>query len=298
MKVFWGLVILLAVCAAGAAFWSGEDRRPSAPAGVDATGEAPVATPPTPEPRPTTSEKPAPPEPDSPPRTPPAVVPPAAPSVSIDAALDAATGAKPAPTPQVDPKASEPANPAEVKADEKNAPEAKPATADASAEPESGPPPKIEEQPDGVKLIDGRYALKGDGSKEKPYEVTWEMLVSAQETYEPSAGKKKIPGRIMMLDGRYIKLTGYVAFPLAVSQPKELLSMLNQWDGCCIGVPPTPYDAVEVQLLDRVIGENRQATYGVVQGRLTVKPYVVGDWLVGLYLMTDAEFRPTQFGGT
>ena len=26
------------------------------------------------------------------------------------------------------------------------------------------------------------------------------------------------------------------------------LMMLNQWDGCCIGVPPTPYDAIEVKL--------------------------------------------------
>ena len=33
-----------------------------------------------------------------------------------------------------------------------------------------------------------------------------------------------------------------------VGEVNEALVMLNQWDGCCIGVPPTPYDAVEVRL--------------------------------------------------
>lgn len=122
------------------------------------------------------------------------------------------------------------------------------------------------------------------------------MLVSAQESYDPAAGKKDIPARITMLDGKFVKVTGYVAFPLAVAQPKELLSMLNQWDGCCIGVPPSPYDAVEVHLKNRVIGEDRMATFGTVEGKMTVKPYVVGDWLVGLYLLTDAAFTPTQYG--
>jgi hypothetical protein len=100
-----------------------------------------------------------------------------------------------------------------------------------------------------------------------------------------------------MLDGKFVRLSGYVSFPLYIDQPKELLSMLNQWDGCCIGVPPSPYDAVEVKLGAAISKDDRLATFGIVEGKFTIKPYLVGDWLVGLYLMDDATLKTKQFGG-
>ena len=44
------------------------------------------------------------------------------------------------------------------------------------------------------------------------------------------------------LTSEHVEITGYVAFPMLMDEADELLVMLNQWDGCCIGVPPTPYD--------------------------------------------------------
>jgi hypothetical protein len=182
-------------------------------------------------------------------------------------------------------------------------PAAAPATPAPSAAQNNQAPPevaseaKIEKKDDGSILVDDKFIVKGEGTKEKPYEVTWEMLISAQDVYDPRKGQKKLPGRVMMLDGKWVKLTGYVAFTLYVEEPKELLSMLNQWDGCCIGVPPTPYDAVEVRLADKVSKDDRLATFGVVTGKLSVKPYLAGDWLVGLYLMDDATFQAKRFGG-
>jgi hypothetical protein len=157
--------------------------------------------------------------------------------------------------------------------------------------------PKIETRADGSQKIDDRFIVKGKGTKDEPYVVSWEHLVSIQETFDPSLKKDKIPGRLQYLDGTYVKLTGYAAFPMAVPQPKELLVMLNQWDGCCIGVPPTAYDAVEVHLRTKATQEQRFAVHGAVKGKFQIKPYVTGNWLVGLYLMTEAEFEPTM-GGT
>ncbi|MEK6701916.1 MAG: hypothetical protein AABZ53_06615, partial [Planctomycetota bacterium] len=156
---------------------------------------------------------------------------------------------------------------------------------------------KLEKQADGTTLVDGKYTIKGEGTAASPYEVTWEMLVSVQDTYDPRKGMKKIPGRVTMLDGKYVRINGYVAFPLYVEQPKELLGMLNQWDGCCIGTPPTPYDAIEVHLGGTVAKDDKLATYGVMEGRFGVKPYLVGDWLVGLFVMEDAKMTTKQFGG-
>lgn len=165
------------------------------------------------------------------------------------------------------------------------------------AKPEIASEAKVTKRDDGSMLIDETYVVKGEGTKDAPYEITWEMLTSAQEVYEPRKGQKKLPGRVMMLDGKWVKITGYVAFPMYVEEPKELLSMLNQWDGCCIGVPPTPYDAIEVRLSSVAGKDDRLATFGTVVGKLSVKPYLVGDWLVGMYLMDDAKLTVKQFGG-
>ena len=156
---------------------------------------------------------------------------------------------------------------------------------------------KIETREDGSMLLDGKFVVKGDGSKDKPYEITWELLTSVDQDFDPHAGKKLLPQRIAMLHDKYVKLGGYVAFPMNMQQPKELLLMLNQWDGCCIGVPPTPYDAIEVGLDKTVTGEDRFATTGGVVGKMGIKPYVVGDWLVGLYVMDGGDYS-AKFAGT
>ena len=96
---------------------------------------------------------------------------------------------------------------------------------------------------------DGKYEIRGLGTPESPYRVSWECLTSASESYMPRLHENEIPQRIALLHGKVLEIDGYQAFPLMVSETKELIVMLNQWDGCCIGVPPTPYDAVEVKLL-------------------------------------------------
>jgi hypothetical protein len=156
---------------------------------------------------------------------------------------------------------------------------------------------KAEQKPDGSLLVDGKYVVKGKGTKEEPYKVTWDHLVSAQNEYAPKDGRKTIPARIQALNDTWVELTGYVAFPLMSSESDELLSMMNQWDGCCIGIPPTPYDAIEVRLVAAVSGNARLTTYGTVKGKFKVDPHLVGGWLVGLYVMDDTTLTPVSYGG-
>lgn len=158
-------------------------------------------------------------------------------------------------------------------------------------------PNTLENQPDGSILVDGKFKITGDGSVERPFDVPWDLLIGSEKSYNPTEKLTRIPQAVAMLDGKYVRLTGYVAFPMYVQEPRELLSMLNQWDGCCIGVPPTPYDAVEVTLKQTVNEDDRMATFGAVEGRFGVKPYVVGDWLVGLYIMDEGVLHAKQFGG-
>jgi hypothetical protein len=146
--------------------------------------------------------------------------------------------------------------------------------------------------PKGVLLADDRFEIEGEGTRENPYRVSWELLVSAGENYRPRVGDRGIPQRIAMLDGKWVAIDGYVAFPMLVGTTSEALVMLNRWDGCCIGVPPSPYDAIEVKLDRPVVRTQMHAIdYGAVVGVLEVEPYLVDDWLVGLYLMDDASLK-------
>lgn len=150
-------------------------------------------------------------------------------------------------------------------------------------------PAKVLRKADGSLLIDGKYKVTGTGTEADPYKVPWEMVISAQDTYKPRLGQTKIPQRVVMLDGKYVVLSGYVAFPITAQSPKEMLVMLNQWDGCCIGTPPTAYDAVEVHLKEPAPAAQRLATHGLVSGKFKVDPYVDNGWLLGLYLMEDGK---------
>jgi hypothetical protein len=143
-------------------------------------------------------------------------------------------------------------------------------------------------------FADGRFEIRGAGTQADPYVVSWGCLASAQDTYVPRLQENDLPQRIAMLDGAWVRIEGYLAFPLMVSETKELLVMLNQWDGCCIGVPPTPYDAIEVKLQEPAKRGGKHATFnfGAVEGRLKVEPYLVESWLVGLYLLEDAQLKP------
>lgn len=151
---------------------------------------------------------------------------------------------------------------------------------------------RIERSPDGSLRADGRFGLRGEGTREAPYELSWEYLVSAGESYRPRVGDRGIPQRIALLDGAWVRIEGYVAFPSLESTASEALVMLNRWDGCCIGVPPSPYDAIEVKLASPVARRGLHTIdYGTVFGKLSVEPYLIENWLVGLYLMDDAELR-------
>ena len=149
-------------------------------------------------------------------------------------------------------------------------------------------PSRAVRKADGGLLVDDRFIVKGSGTAADPFVVPWDMIISAQETYKPRLGMTKIPQRVSMLDGKYIRIVGFIAFPITAASPKEALIMLNQWDGCCIGTPPSPYDAIEVKLAAPATGGQKTMASGTMTGIFKVDPYEDGGWLLGLFLMEDA----------
>jgi hypothetical protein len=140
--------------------------------------------------------------------------------------------------------------------------------------------------------VDGAYILGGSGTADDPYQITWDLLLLAAQTYVPREGRTDMPPRVQAMDGAHIKIEGYFAFPLASTDSREVLFMLNMWDGCCIGVPPSPYDAIEVRLKEPMGSGGKQfVNYGTLTGVLKVDPFVQDGWLLGIYLMQEGSIN-------
>lgn len=150
-------------------------------------------------------------------------------------------------------------------------------------------PAKLERTEAGLR-VDDRFEVRGSGTETDPYVVPWAMLMSASETFNPARGQLVLPERVTMLDGQWVRFEGNVAIPFADRFVRELLLMQHPWDGCCLGVPPTPYDAIEVALAEPT---SERPQFAALVGRFRVDPFVRGQWLYGMYLLESAKLgRP------
>ena len=143
--------------------------------------------------------------------------------------------------------------------------------------------------------IDGKYVVRGSGSKSDPYQITWELLTSAARTVDASKSIYEVPGRIADLRGAWVQISGYWAPPLQVFQTKEAMFMLNKWDGCCIGLPPTPFDSIEATFTKPFAVQGQHLyRYGTIKGRLEIEPFAAGMFLLGFYRLHDAVMESTS----
>lgn len=156
----------------------------------------------------------------------------------------------------------------------------------------SEPAPMYEQRGDGsFRVIDANAWVQGAGTAAEPYVLTWDVLKSIEKHYDPKSGKDTLPDWLDLLDGKVVSIEGNTLVPVVASTTRELLVMQNPWDGCCIGVPPTPYDAVEVSLSHDVDFGSSAVGFGSVQGTFYTDPYVVDGWVLGVYIIEDAKYR-------
>ncbi|MEM9374544.1 MAG: hypothetical protein AAGA55_12955, partial [Planctomycetota bacterium] len=131
---------------------------------------------------------------------------------------------------------------------------------------------------------------------QRPYVLDWQVLRSIARDYNPKRGQEQLPEWLNELDGKAVRVEGNTLLPVVAAAVDELLVMQNPWDGCCIGIPPTPYDAIEVKLAEltrmgsTTLGHSPTG-FGTVEGTFKIDPYIVQGWLLGLYLIEDASFE-------
>lgn len=137
--------------------------------------------------------------------------------------------------------------------------------------------------------VNDRFVLRGSGTQRDPYAISWEYLASAHEAIDPAKGQTEPAAHIQALDSTWVKIDGYYSTPLATEEVDSVLLTLNRWDGCCIGLPPTPFDCIETSLRNPINMRSKHLIrFGTVTGRMSVEPFVIGNWLMGLYRLEDA----------
>lgn len=140
--------------------------------------------------------------------------------------------------------------------------------------------------------LDGRFRLVGNGSDADPYLITWEMLTSASEYVDPAQNARTPPPWVRLIDGTYVEISGYYSTAVRVALAKNLLLTLNRWDGCCIGVPPTAFDAIDITMRDPLPMRGLHLTrFGTFKGLFRAECLDAAGFLIGLYRLEDATFE-------
>lgn len=148
---------------------------------------------------------------------------------------------------------------------------------------------------DGAWLVDQLHVVRGQGTAAEPYSITWDLLLSATETYAPAAGSWELPKRLRWLDGKQLQIKGFLTSPTRAAKSDHLLLTWSALDACCLGPPPNPCQAVEVKL-ETPITLDRHVLIGVtVEGTFKLEPRLAGG--LGLSLFRLANARIVAVGG-
>lgn len=140
--------------------------------------------------------------------------------------------------------------------------------------------------------LDGRFRIVGNGSADDPYRINWELLTSAGPFVDPAQNALAPPPWVRALDGVWIEISAYYSTAVRVSSTKSVLLTLNRWDGCCLGLPPTPFDAIDTSLASPLeLRGLHLFRFGTFRGRLEIEPFTAGPYLLGLYRLEDASFE-------
>ncbi|RLS91377.1 MAG: hypothetical protein DWI10_06490 [Planctomycetota bacterium] len=140
--------------------------------------------------------------------------------------------------------------------------------------------------------LDGRFRVTGSGTEADPSRISWELLTSAIAYIDPAQHALTAPPWVRLLNGTTIELSGYYSSAVQVGETKNLLLTLNRWDGCCIGLPPTPFDAIDITLREPLPMRGLHLTrFGTFRGRLIVEPFEAAGYLLSLYRLEDATFE-------
>ncbi|MBA3846476.1 MAG: hypothetical protein H0X45_07515 [Planctomycetes bacterium] len=146
----------------------------------------------------------------------------------------------------------------------------------------------VEAQPDGTRLIDRRFVLAGQGTPADPFRPTWDLLLSAQEIYDPAQGRWALPPRLDLIAGATVQIIGHMTTPVHAQVTDRLLLTWAPLDACH-GQDVAPCQGIEVQLDQPVDYDPHSKTVLTIVGRFALDPRRELGWKSTVYRLDHAR---------
>lgn len=118
------------------------------------------------------------------------------------------------------------------------------------------------------------------------HKIAFQLLEKAKSVSQGS--DVRVPDDIQALDGRWVTITGNVLIPWVEQKVTQFVLAKNPWDGCCLGIPPGPYDSVSVRLREGSHLKDRFSAVQTLSGRFRVELERSEGYVTGLYKLVDA----------
>lgn len=116
--------------------------------------------------------------------------------------------------------------------------------------------------------------------------ITFQLLEKTKTLSQRS--DVRVPDEVQALDGQWVTMTGNLLIPWVEQKVTQFVLAKNPWDGCCLGIPPGPYDSVSVRLLEGSYLKDRYSSVQTFSGRFRVELERSEGYVTGLYKLVDA----------
>jgi hypothetical protein len=133
-------------------------------------------------------------------------------------------------------------------------------------------------------MIDLPYVARA--RRKDPYLISWELLVSAEETYAPHQDSYEIPARISYLNGKHIRIAATSSPQRIERAHRSCFSCETCGTGAALAYRPRRTTRSKTSLKEPLSADDLAfANFGTLDGVLKVDPLVKGAWLLGLFVV-------------
>ncbi|HYG75481.1 MAG TPA: hypothetical protein VEK08_10805 [Planctomycetota bacterium] len=151
--------------------------------------------------------------------------------------------------------------------------------------------PRLVRMKDGSLVIDQYWTIPGgEGTPERPYLLTWDLLLSGQSSFDPAKPDAQLPERLKFLDGKHVSIKGYSLKSVTSGGASDEFLLNDQLiDNCPICLTRSVFATVLVKVKTPEVLERGVINVFTVRGMFKVQPSIQAGFLLGVFYLNDAE---------
>ncbi len=150
--------------------------------------------------------------------------------------------------------------------------------------------PRLVRMPDGSLIVDHYFRIAGGkGTADEPYQLLWELLLSAQRNFEGSNAENTLPRHVQFLDGKFVVLNGVTVRSAETGPAMEFVLTDMQMDNCPVCRARSIFATVAVKLKAAERMERGALNTYTIRGQFRAAPARDNGFLLGVYFLDDGE---------